>query len=89
MGILWHFMAFDYGLLFWIMYVLACLRSSLKWGDLLCSQTHDIISFSIPAEECCCLWWYNLSLTYNKTEIDSHKKLWNLSQYVIKWKLTS
>ena len=36
--------------------------------------------FSIPAVECRCLWWYNLSLRYNKTEIDSHKKLWNLSQ---------
>ena len=33
MGILWHLTAFDYGLLFWIMQVLACLRSSLKWGD--------------------------------------------------------
>ena len=33
MGILWHLTAFDYGLLFWFMQVLACLTSSLKWGD--------------------------------------------------------
>ena len=37
---------------------------------------HMIYSFGISAEECCCLWWYNLSLTYNKTVIE---KLWNLS----------